>query len=115
MSVKLFPCGSSKSWCEPLFLDAGTLVSFLMVAYGNSSALLGIALTRYARSKRMGSILKKAESYQFEDAMYGQSKSTKMTIVKKVYQRPQLKVLGSVRQLTLKLGSISDGMQPHQA
>lgn len=33
---------------------------------------------------------------------------------RKVYQRPQLKALGSVAQLTLKIGSISDGMAPHQ-
>ncbi|MBD2752942.1 hypothetical protein [Spirosoma validum] len=34
---------------------------------------------------------------------------------RKVYQKPELKILGNIKQLTLKLGSISDGMQPHQA
>ncbi|MBD2755571.1 hypothetical protein [Spirosoma validum] len=33
---------------------------------------------------------------------------------KKAYQKPQLKTLGSVRQLTLKLGSLTDSGQAGQ-
>ncbi|MFD2933129.1 hypothetical protein [Spirosoma flavum] len=31
---------------------------------------------------------------------------------KKAYKTPKLKVLGSVKKLTLKIGSVSDGMSP---
>lgn len=42
--------------------------------------------------------------------MYKPAKRTK-----RVYQKPRLKSLGSVREITLKIGSVSDGMQPHPA
>ncbi len=32
---------------------------------------------------------------------------------KKTYQKPELKTLGSVQQLTLKMGSNTDGMGGH--
>jgi hypothetical protein len=37
---------------------------------------------------------------------------SKLESAKKAYQTPQLKPLGSVKELTLKIGSISDGSQP---
>lgn len=37
---------------------------------------------------------------------------SKLSSAKKAYQTPQVKSLGSVKELTLKLGSISDGSQP---
>ena len=43
------------------------------------------------------------------------TKSNRIKRAKKLYQRPQLTNLGSVQQITLKIGSISDGLQPHQA
>lgn len=43
------------------------------------------------------------------------TKSSRIGWPKKVYQRPQLKLLGDVAQITLKIGSITDGLQPHQA
>lgn len=38
-------------------------------------------------------------------------KSKQHTSAKKAYQKPQLKTLGSVRQLTLKVGSLTDSGQ----
>lgn len=35
--------------------------------------------------------------------------------LKRAFQKPRLKNLGSVKQLTLKIGSVSDGMGPHPA
>ena len=34
---------------------------------------------------------------------------------RRVYRSPQLNKRGSVQQLTLKIGSVSDGMGPHSA
>lgn len=39
------------------------------------------------------------------------TKIDKKIAIRKHYQRPALKNLGSVRQLTLKLGSLTDGGQ----
>ncbi|MBD2757502.1 hypothetical protein [Spirosoma validum] len=35
------------------------------------------------------------------------------TLIRKSYQSPHVRKLGSVGQLTLKLGSLSDGMSGH--
>lgn len=39
------------------------------------------------------------------------TKRTPLALAKKAYGHPQLKVLGSVQQLTLKLGSLTDSGQ----
>lgn len=35
---------------------------------------------------------------------------SKLSSAKKAYQTPQVKSLGSVKELTLKIGSVSDGV-----
>ncbi|GAB4015801.1 hypothetical protein GCM10028773_06910 [Spirosoma koreense] len=40
-------------------------------------------------------------------------KSNQNVSEKKTYQSPKLKTLGSVKQLTLKIGSVSDGVSLH--
>ncbi len=42
--------------------------------------------------------------------MINNEKNKQHNSVKKAYQKPQLKTLGSVQQLTLKIGSNIDGM-----
>lgn len=41
--------------------------------------------------------------------MINNEKNNQHNSVKKAYQKPQLKTLGSVQQLTLKIGSVIDG------
>ena len=45
--------------------------------------------------------------------MIDNARNKQLNSVKKAYRKPQLKMLGSVKQLTLKLGSITDGQTGH--
>lgn len=45
--------------------------------------------------------------------MIGKKQRNQTAAGRKVYQKPYLKRLGSLRQLTLKIGSNTDGMNGH--
>ena len=79
----------------------------------NSNLNGGNVTTTFVRLPRP--IICPGRMYPLNDlTMRKKEMTSRLAPAKKVYHKPALAKLGSVQQLTLKIGSISDGMGSHQ-